>query len=194
LVNLTICGFSVKNRGDDFLKTIITARKMELSTGLKNHIEKRLKKLDKFFPDDAVANVTASIEKERQTMEVTVKHKGLYFRAQETTSDLYISMDKVVDMLERQIRKNKTRLEKTLKAGAFTLDDPAAVPAEEDETYDIIKSKQFALKPMDLDEAILQMNLLGHQFFVFKNSQTNHVNVVYRRHDKNYGLIEPLEE
>jgi putative sigma-54 modulation protein len=180
--------------GVDSVNITITGRKTEISKTLKERINKKLSKLDKFFPFEAEAYVTATVEKGRNTMEVTVKYKGLYYRAQETTSSMYASLDSVIDTLERQICKNKTRLEKRLKEGAFDSLTDDMKDLQEETDFEIIKSKHFSLKPMDVEEAILQMNLLGHEFFIFKNIVNGQVNVIYRRKDNRYGLIEPAED
>ena len=130
--------------------------------------------------------------KNRNIFEVTILSKGLFIRAEETTNDMYASIDAVIDKLERQIRKNKTKLGRRIHQEAFVPDNfQIDEQIEEENSFKIMKSKRFAIKPMDVEEAILQMNLLGHNFFVFSNSETEEVNVVYKRKDGNYGLIEP---
>ncbi len=171
------------------MNTTITGRKLDISAGIRSYTEKKLTKLDKFFDDAAEATVTLSVEKDRQKAELTIFYGGYVYRAEETTEDMYASIDKAVDLLERQIRKNKTRLEKKLRSGAFDL--PQEVSAEKEEReFIIVKSKKHAIKPMSPEEAILQMNLLGHEFFVFHNDETDKIDVVYKRKDGNYGLIE----
>ncbi|MBZ4646197.1 MAG: putative sigma-54 modulation protein [Petroclostridium sp.] len=177
------------------MRFIITGRKLDVTDGLRDRIHKKLGKLDKFFDADTEVHVTLEVEKDRQIVEVTIPFNGMILRAEEANSDMYASIDKIVDTLERQIRKNKTRLAKKLKENAFvveTVNDGLPPNDFEEETeFNIVKTKRFAIKPMDIEEAILQMNLLGHQFFVFSNADTEEVNVVYRRKDGNYGLIEP---
>lgn len=170
------------------MKVNITGRKIDISTGIRSFTEKKLTKLDKFFDDAADAQVTLSVEKERQTAELTIYFGGFVYRAEDTSEDMYASIDRAIDLIERQIRKNKTRLEKKLRDGAFTA-APEAVDAEEKE-FKIVKSKKHAIKPMSPEEAILQMNLLGHEFFVFHNDETDKIDIVYKRKDGNYGLIE----
>ena len=148
-----------------------------------------MKKLEKFFSDEAEAAVTVTVEKNRQTVEVTVRDAGLVFRAEETAPDMLDAVDSVVDVLVRQIRKHKTRLEKRMRQSAF--DDTEPEPQAE---YEIVRSKRFELRPMDVEEAILQMEMVGHLFYMFRNAQTGLVSVVYRRKDGRYGLIEPDEE
>ncbi len=171
------------------MKVIITGRKIDISAGMRSYTEKKLQKLDKFFDDAADAQVTLSVEKDRQTAELTIYFGGFVYRAEDTTEDMYASIDRSVDLIERQIRKNKTRLEKKLRGGAFDIPDEAAMESEEKE-FKIVRSKKHALKPMSPEEAILQMNLLGHEFFVFHNDETDKIDIVYRRKDGNYGLIE----
>jgi len=171
------------------MKVIITGRKIDISAGMRSYTEKKLQKLDKFFDDAADAQVTLSVEKDRQTAELTIYFGGYVYRAEDTTEDMYASIDRSVDLIERQIRKNKTRLEKKLRGGAFDVPNEATIEMEEKE-FKIVRSKKHALKPMSPEEAILQMNLLGHEFFVFHNDETDKIDIVYRRKDGNYGLIE----
>lgn len=171
------------------MKTKITGRKIDVTQGLKDYIEKKLARIDKFFSDDAEANVTLSVQKDQQIVEITIFHSGMIFRAEVSNADMYAAMDKAADVLERQIRKQKTRLEKRLKTGTFSIPDD--MPALEEETeFRIVKTKKYHDKPMSAEEAILQMNLLGHSFYIFSNSETLDKNVVYKRKDGNYGLIE----
>ncbi|MBE7063050.1 MAG: ribosome-associated translation inhibitor RaiA [Clostridia bacterium] len=170
------------------MKVNITGRKIDISAGIRSFTEKKLLKLDKFFDDAADAQVTLSVEKERQTAELTIYYGGFVYRAEDTSEDMYASIDRAIDLIERQIRKNKTRLEKKLRDGAFTA-APEMSDTEEKE-FKIVKSKKHALKPMSPEEAILQMNLLGHEFFVFHNDETDKIDIVYKRKDGNYGLIE----
>ena len=171
------------------MKTKITGRKIDVTQGLKDYIEKKLARIDKFFSDNAEANVTLSVQKEQQIVEITIFHSGMIFRAEVANADMYAAMDKAADVLERQIRKQKTRLEKRLKTGVLNIPDD--MPALEEETeFRIVKTKKYQDKPMSAEEAILQMNLLGHNFYIFSNSETMDKNVVYKRKDGNYGLIE----
>lgn len=172
------------------MKTTIVARKIDLTAGMKEYVEKKLTKLDKFFDEDSEAKITMSVEKNRQKIEATIYSHNTIFRAEQVTSDMYVTMDKIIDDIERQIRKHKTRLEKRLRTGAFTEAPSFEVPVEEEKEFNIIKKKSFTAKPMSNEEAILQMNLLGHSFFVFKNSKTEQNNIVYKRKDGNYGIIE----
>ncbi len=180
------------------MKFIITGRRIQITDGLRDRIHKKIGKLDKFFHDDIEAHVTLEVEKERQMVEVTIPFHGIILRAEEENHDMYSAIDKVVDHLERQIRKYKTRISKKLKANAFhgepisTITAPATMKeVQEEGEFSVVKTKRFAIKPMNIEEAILQMNLLGHQFFVFSDADSEDVNVVYKRKDGNYGLIEP---
>ena len=170
------------------MKTTISGRKVALKDAFKERIEKRLGKFDKFFEEDAQAHVTVTVEGERQTVEITIKNKGMFYRAEETTKDMQFSLDNAADSMMRQITRNKARLEKRLRAGAFE-DMPETVSNSPE--FDVVKVKTFAVKPMNVEEAILQMNLIGHEFFAFLNDQTNTVNVVYRRRVGGYGILEP---
>lgn len=171
------------------MKVNITGRKLDITAGIRGYTEKKLTKLDKFFDDAAEAQVTLSLEKGRQIAELTIFYSGYVYRAEDTSEDLYASIDRTIDLIERQIRKNKTKLEKKLREGAFTA-KLEELPEEEEKEFIIVKSKKHAIKPMSPQEAILQMNLLGHTFFVFHNDETDKTDIVYKRKDGNYGLIE----
>ena len=180
------------------MKLTFTGKKLELTEAMKNYAEKKLGKLDKFFREEAEAWVTFSTERGRYSVEVTVKSADTYFRVSETTSDMYASIDAAATGIERQIRRNKTRLEKRLRSGS--LDDltpvnelPVAkeVMEEQQDDFDIVRVKKFSLKPMTVEDACMQMELLGHQFFVFRNQEDNEAfAVVYKRKNGGYGLIE----
>lgn len=180
------------------MKFVFTDKKVNLPEAVHQYAEKKVGKLDRFFKEDATASVTFSIEKERNNkVEITIRSGGTIFRVSESTSDMHASIDAAVTTLERQIRKNKTRLEKRLRQGAFerSLDvgelSTFAPDEPEEGEYHIVRSKTFPIKPMKRDEAILQMNLLGHSFFVFRDEDADgSVAVVYRRNDGDYGLIE----
>ena len=172
----------------------ITARKTSVKDSFKERVEKKLAKFDRFFDDDAKAVVTVTNENGRETVEITVQVQGMFFRAEKTTSDRFDSLEAVTDSLFRQIVRNKNKLEKRLKTDAFDpmfKDDAVAV---EDEEYKVVRVKKFPIKPMAVDEAILQMNMVGHEFYMFRNSENGEINVVYRRHNGDYGLIEPQND
>ena len=168
------------------MKISITGRRVTIKDPFKEKVEKKLSKFDRFFEDDAVAFVTVTVQRECQTVEITIKSKGMIYRAEQTTTDMLFSLNEAADALFKQINTNKKRLEKRLKAGAF-----ADGQEEPEPNFDVVKVKKFPIKPMDTQEAILQMNLSGHQFFTFVNMETNEVNVVYKRRDGGYGLLEP---
>ena len=180
------------------MKFVFTDKKVNLPNAVHYYAEKKVGKLDRFFKEDATAAVTFSVEKERlNRVEITIRSSGTIFRVSESTSDMHASIDAAVTTLERQIRKNKTRLEKRLRQGAFertvdSAEQSSFAPDEPEEgEYRIVRSKTFPIKPMTRDEAILQMNLLGHSFFAFKDEEADGAfAVVYRRYDGDYGLIE----
>lgn len=179
------------------MRFIFTERKVDISDELRAYAEKKLSKLDRYFKNDAVATITAGQQRGKQWLEVTVKHDGMLFRATEKSDDLHQAVDCVQSTIDRQIRKNKTRLERRLREGAFekeTIQGDKSSPIEEERDFDIVRNKRFPVKPMAAEEAILQMNLLGHMFFVFKNMENEAYSVVYRRKDGGYGLIESLED
>lgn len=170
------------------MKINIIGRKIDVRPGLKEHIEDKLAKLDKYFKDDAVSYVTLSHSKNSERLELTVTSSGTLFRAEEEGETFQSALDVAIDTIVRQIRKNKTRLSRRLREGAIRdFEDTQMV--EEDET--MIRRKTFALKPMSAEEAILQMNLLGHTFYMFLNEETGKTAVVYKRNNGGYGLIEP---
>lgn len=172
------------------MKTNVTGRKLSLRPSFVEKTEKKLSKLDKFFEDDARADVTVKQEGNGFKVETTIHNQGMVYRAEEAAPDMVEALDMLIDKLVRQIRKNKTRLEKRLREEAFAVPPP---PEEEEmeEEYAVVRSKSFPVKPLDVEEAILQMNLLGHQFYMFRNMDSGEINVVYRRKDGHYGLLEP---
>lgn len=175
------------------MKMTFTERKVSISDELKEYAAKKCEKLDRYFDRDSSAKVTFSTERGRHIAEITVSHGGMLFRASEQTHDMYASIDGAVDSIERQIQKNKTRLEKRLRQGAFDksaeMQKLVSDQAPED-IYDVLRVKEFEVKPMTVEEAILQMNLLGHQFFFFRNSEEDdRHSIVYQRNNGGYGLI-----
>ncbi|HEY5585815.1 MAG TPA: ribosome-associated translation inhibitor RaiA [Ruminiclostridium sp.] len=173
------------------MKIIINGKNIDITEGLKERVTKKIGKLEKFFNEETEAHVTLSVQRTRQIAEVTISFNGIVFRAEESNEDMYTSIDKSIDLLERQIRKNKTRLERRLHNHEFIIENLTFEEDIPEETeFKVVRSKRFAVKPMDVEEAILQMNLLGHEFFMFHNAQSKQVNVVYKRKDGNYGLIE----
>jgi len=192
------------------MKYVFKGKKMEITEALKERAVKKLSKLEKFFHADTEAIVTLAIEKNRQIVEVTIPFNSMLIRAEAEGADMYGALDLVVNKLEGQVRRNKTRLEKRLHAGtvrphyfsAASADMTADNKADEDKSvedtmideeidFHVARSKKFAVKPMTVEEAILQMNLLDHVFFIFLNEDTQKLNVVYRRKNGDYGILEP---
>lgn len=175
------------------MKITMTGKQIELTEGLKARVEERFAKLDKYFYKETTVFVTLSVQKEDQVVEATIHSGGLLLRVEETTADMYTSIDNAVDILERQLRKNKTRLEKRMKREYIenVIFDNIEVPDDAmSEEIKIVRVKKIESKPMSPEEAVLQMDLLGHSFFIFTNSETNTNSVVYRRMRGDYGLIE----
>lgn len=169
----------------------ITGRNIEVTPGLKAAVEEKIGKLERYFNQDTEAIVTLSVEKERQKIEVTIPVKGTIIRAEQQSNDMYVSIDLVEEIIERQLKKYKNKLiDKKQSAVAFS-DFFINEEYEGDDGVEIVKVKKFAMKPMDPEEACVQMELLGHAFYVFLNSDTDQVNVVYKRKGNTYGLIEP---
>ena len=169
----------------------ITGRNIELTEGLKAAVEDKLNKLEKYFTPDTEVNVTLSVEKERQKVEVTVPMKGSYIRSEQVSSDMYVSIDLVEEVIERQLRKYKNKIVDKQQAAANFQKAYLDKDYDEDEEVKIIRTKKFGIKPMYPEDACVQMELLGHNFFVFYNAETEQVNVVYKRKGNTYGLIEP---
>ena len=167
----------------------IRGSKMEVTDSIKNYVEEKLNRLNKYFEnaDEYTANVLVKVNGINQTVEVTIPIKKIILRAEETNEDLYKSIDLVIDKLERQIRKNKTRMRKPAKE-IYVVD--FEITDEEEKEENIVKRKEIENKPMSEEEAILQMELLGHEFFIFNNSDTNTNSVIYKRKDGNYGILE----
>ncbi|MBR7181423.1 MAG: ribosome-associated translation inhibitor RaiA [Clostridia bacterium] len=169
------------------MKITVSGKQMTIRPSLKELTDKKLAKFDRFFGDDAEADVVYSCRHDLQYVEITIVYGGTIFRSEEGADTFQTAIERAIDALERQIRKNKTRLEKRLRAGAFVA-EADDIDEPEEESFRI-RVKSFPIKPMSVEEAILQMNLLEHQFFVFRDAETNEPCVVYRRKDGNYGLI-----
>ena len=174
------------------MKIKITGRNIELTEGLKSAVEDKLNKLEKYFTPDTDVYVTLSVEKERQKVEVTIPMKGNIIRSEQISNDMYVSIDLVEEVIERQLKKYRTKLiaKHQNAASAFKqefLDEQSV----EDEEIQITRVKKFDMKPMYAEDACVQMELLGHDFYVFVNAETDEVNVVYKRKGNTYGLIEP---
>lgn len=173
------------------MQYIISGRNIDVTEGLKSAIYEKIGKLERYFTPETEVHVTLSVEKERQKIEITIPMKGNIVRAEQVSSDMYVSIDLVEEIIERQLRKYKNKLVDQKQTAeslskAFIEED-----AGEDDEIQIIRSKRFAIKPMDPEEACLQMDLLGHNFYVFRNAATDEVNVVYKRKGNTFGLIEP---
>lgn len=180
-------------KGAEFMNIMISGKNVEVTDALRDTVESKILKLTKYFSKGAEVQATLSVEKNRQIIEVTIPINGSVLRAEESTDDMYTSIDKVVDKLIRQLKKHKSKLEsRMIKYETIRFEN---IPAYEDSKDDlepkIVKTKRFAVKPMSSEEAVLQMELVGHNFFVFADADTDEVNVVYKRKDGNYGLIEP---
>ena len=173
------------------MRFIITGRNIDVTEGLRSAVEEKLGKLDRFFAPETEVNVTLSVEKERQKIEVTIPVKGSIIRAEEVSSDMYVSIDLVEEIIERQLRRYKTRIVNSKQAGGDFSAQYIEKEYDDEPEIKIVRSKKFGIKPMDPEEACIQMELLGHSFYVFSNSETDEVNVVYKRKNGTYGLIEP---
>lgn len=175
----------------------IRGQRFQVTDALRDYVERKLSRLEKYFetPVASEINVTLSVTKGQHIVEVTIPLVGVILRAEEKSDDMYASIDIVVDKLERQIRKHKTKVNRKFRQGGgkkalFREEGGAVSLLEEEDELELVRTKRFTLKPMDVEEAILQMNLIGHSFFVFANADNKEVNVVYKRSDGKYGLIE----
>ena len=173
------------------MNLVISGKNLDITEGLRSAIEEKIGKLERYFTDTTEVHVTLSTEKNRQKIEITIPMKGSIIRAEESSSDMYVSIDLVEEVIERQLRKYKNKLIDKEQNAAHLSQSFIEADDFEDEDIQIIRSKKFAMKPMDPEEACVQMELIGHNFFVFRNSETDEVNVVYKRKGNTYGLIEP---
>lgn len=178
------------------MKFTIRGENVSVTDALREYIEKKISKLERYFdsPTNSEVHVNLKVYNDTQAIEVTIPMKSLLLRAEEQHADMYAAIDLVVEKLERQVRKYKTRVNrKARQNGGVRQMFSAAVETkmEEDDDFQVVRTKRFSLKPMDVTEAILQMDMLGHNFFVFSDAETSNTNVVYRRKDGKYGLIEP---
>lgn len=172
------------------MRITITGRNIDLTEGIKSAVEDKLGKLEKYFTPDTDVNVTLSVEKERQKIEVTIPLKGHIIRSEQVSNDMYVSIDLVEEVIERQLKKYRTKLI-TKKQTAANLQPEFIVADTDEEEVKIVRTKRFGMKPMYPEDACVQMELSGHDFFVFRNAETDEVNVVYKRKGNTYGLIEP---
>ncbi len=173
------------------MKFIIIGKNIEVTEGLRTAVEEKIGKLAKYFTEETEAHVTLSVEKDRQKIEVTIPMKGNIIRSEQVSSDMYVSIDLVEEIIERQLKKYKNKLADKKQAAAFLRQEFMEKDYVDDEEVQIIRTKKFDIKPMYPEDACVQMELLGHNFFVFCNAETDQVNVVYKRKGGAYGLIEP---
>ena len=176
------------------MKITTSGKGFAVTDSLMERIEKRLKKLDRYFHDDAEAIIRVSQEKgNRNIAEIPIRARGLLLRAEETTGDMYASIDGAVDKLNRQIRRHRTKLDKNLRETAFEAPVEAVEPEfdEEPAEYNVVRTKRFKVKAMQVDDAIAQMELLDHDFFLFRDEKTDEIMLIYRRNDGAYGLLQP---
>lgn len=177
--------------GAENMRITVSGKNIEVTDALRNTVEKKLSKLEKYFNPDVEAYATLSVQKNRQIIEVTIPFSGVILRGEEENDDMYASIDLVVNKLEGQIRKQKTKLQRRNHSGSLKFQSIPDVEEKNKDHAKIVKTKRFAMKPMSAEEAVLQMELIGHNFFVYKSDEEDEVNVVYKRKDGNYGLIEP---
>lgn len=172
------------------MATIVRGKNLEVTPALKEYVVKHEGKITKYFDKDVNLTALLSVEKDRKIIEITIRLDGMVLRGVEANPDMYAAIDLVFDKLERQIHKYKTKIARQFKTNTFKAE---MIPAKDvsDEKFEIVRTKKFAARPMDVEEAILQMNLVGHDFFMFLNSESDVINVVYKRKNGKYGLIEP---
>ena len=173
------------------MRFTISGKNIEVTEGLRNAITDKLSTLERYFTPETEIIVTLSVEKERQKIEVTIPVKGNIIRSEQVSNDMYVSIDLVEEVIERQLRKYKNKIVEKHQNGGNLRQEYIEKEVEEDDEVNIIRTKQFGMKPMYPEDACIQMELLGHSFFVFRNAETEEVNVVYKRKGNTYGLIEP---
>lgn len=170
---------------------IISGKNIEVTEGLRSAVQDKLSKLEKYFADDASVQVTFSVEKDRQKIEVTIPMKGHIIRAEQVSDDMYVSIDLVVEVIERQVTRHRKKLIDKEQNAAYLSKAFVDEDVDDDDDIKIVRTKKFAVKPMYPEDACIQMDLVGHNFYVFRNAETDEVNVVYKRKGNTYGLIEP---
>lgn len=175
------------------MRITITGRNIELTDGIKGAVNEKLSKLEKYFKPDTDVYVTLSVEKERQKIEVTIPTKGHIIRSEQVSNDMYVSIDMVEEVIERQLKKYRTKIvdKKQVAMESFQPDFIDSDMDDEEEGIKIVRSKKVGMKPMYPEDACIQMELSGHDFFVFRNAETDEINVVYKRKGNTFGLIEP---
>lgn len=176
------------------MKINVVGKKVTLRNNFKEMAERKLQKFDRIFDEDAEATVTATVDKNSQTVEITIRQRGMIYRSEDTADEMNVALDNAISAMGRQIRRNKTRLEKARKvspgvdlAEDYYYDEP-------DEELDVVRTKRFTVEVMTPEEAILQMNMMGHSFFLFRDDASGEINVVYRRKNGDYGLLVPVED
>ena len=175
------------------MKFVIVGKNIDVTPGLKSAVEDKLGKLEKYFSEDVTVHVTLSVERNDQKIEVTIPVKGSIIRSEQVSTDMYVSIDLVEEIIERQLKKYKSRIVDKHQAAAFFNQQFVEENVDDEDEIKIIRTKKFDIKPMYAEDACVQMELLGHDFFVFMNADTDQVNVVYKRKGNTYGLIEPEE-
>lgn len=173
------------------MRYMMYGKNIEVTEGLKAAVEDKIGKLERYFTPETEVHVTFSVEKDKQKIEITIPMKGTIVRAEQSSPDMYASIDMVEEIIERQLRRYKNKLVDRQQAGAGLTDAFFEEETGEEDEIKIVRTKRFAVKPMSVEEACIQMELLGHSFFVFRDAQTDEVNVVYKRKGNTYGLIEP---
>ena len=173
------------------MKFVITGRNIDVTPGLRSAVEDKIGKLEKYFTPETEVHVTLSVEKDRQKIEVTIPVKGTVIRSEQISSDMYVSIDLVEEIIERQLKKYKNKLIERQQGSHYLKPEFIEKEYAEDDEVTIVRTKKFDIKPMYAEDACIQMELTGHNFFVFCNAETDQVNVVYKRKGNTYGLIEP---
>lgn len=177
--------------GMSSMKFIILGKNIDVTEGLRDAVQDKIGKLEKYFTPETVVHVTLSVEKDRQKIEVTIPVKGNIIRSEQVSNDMYVSIDLVEEIIERQLKKYKNKLVDQKQASNFFKQEYIEKDYMDEEEVKIIRTKHFDIKPMYAEDACIQMELLGHSFFVFMNAETDQVNVVYKRKGNTYGIIEP---
>ena len=170
---------------------IISGKNLDITDGLRKAVEEKLSKLERYFTPETDISVTLSVEKERQKIEVTIPVKGNIIRSEQVSNDMYVSIDLVEEVIERQLKRYKNKIIDQQQAAPNFQQEFIEKEIEDEDEVEIIRTKRFGMKPMYPEDACVQMELLGHNFFVFQNAETEQVNVVYKRKGNTYGLIEP---
>ena len=173
------------------MRFAITGKNIDVTPGLRSAVEEKMNKLERYFSPDTEVNITLSVEKERHKIEVTIPVKGSIIRSEQVSNDMYVSIDLVEEIIEKQLKKYKKKIIDRSQGGGSFKQEYIDKDFEDDDEIKIVRMKKFGIKPMYPEDACVQMELLGHSFYVFRNAETDEVNVVYRRKGNTYGLIEP---